>query len=167
MLSLDCTILSAVCDRALQDAVNHPRWQAAISRAVVELLSNPYVERGDDSSLIIGSTSGKAYASNGVCQCTAYQFNQPCWHRAAARLVRLHDERQTRAQHQDAETNPVCRACHTDAYPASGMQPAFCTECVQAMLHGRSNRLQAAQRTRSEINARQAQAQATLDELYA
>jgi hypothetical protein len=36
--------------------------------------------------------------------------------------------------------NPTCAACHTNDYPASGMQPAFCIECVQAMLHGQDNR---------------------------
>ncbi len=102
MLNLDCTILSEVCDKALQDAADHPRWQAAINRAVVELLSNPFVERGDDSSLIIGSTSGKAYASNGVCQCVAFAYGNPCWHRAAARIVRLYDDRQHAAQHRAA-----------------------------------------------------------------
>jgi predicted amidophosphoribosyltransferase len=39
------------------------------------------------------------------------------------------------------QPNPICRACHTDAHPASAMQPAFCTECVNAMLHGHDNRL--------------------------
>jgi hypothetical protein len=36
--------------------------------------------------------------------------------------------------------NPTCRACSTADLPASGMQPGFCTECVQAMLHGRRSR---------------------------
>jgi hypothetical protein len=98
MLNLDCTIFSQVVDAAMQAAADHPRWLAAINRAVVEALSNPYMERGDDSSLIIGSPSGKVYTSNGICQCTAFDYGQPCWHRAAARLVRLHDERQADAQ---------------------------------------------------------------------
>jgi hypothetical protein len=34
--------------------------------------------------------------TTGVCNCQAYQFNQPCWHRAASRLVRLHDEARER-----------------------------------------------------------------------
>jgi hypothetical protein len=43
---------------------------------------------------VIGSPSGNVYSANGVCQCRAYENKIPCWHRAAARLVRLHDERQ-------------------------------------------------------------------------
>lgn len=97
MLNLDCTIFSAVVDKAMQDAAAHPRWLTAINRAVVECLSNPYMERGDHG-LIIGSESGKCYAANGICQCTAFTYGQPCWHRAAARLVRLHDERQAKAE---------------------------------------------------------------------
>ena len=75
------------------DAANHPRWLKAIDRAVVELVSNPWIERGDHG-LIIASTSGNVYSANGVCQCKAYEHGNACWHRAASRLVRLHDERQ-------------------------------------------------------------------------
>jgi len=43
------------------------------------------------------------------------------------------------------ETTPRCAACQSSDYPASAMQPAFCTECVNAMLHGLSNRFAASQ----------------------
>ena len=92
MLNLNPTTLAAVVDKARTDAAEHPRWLAAIDRAVVELLQNPWIERGELHGLVIGSPSGNCYAANGVCQCQAYTFNRPCWHRAAARLVRLHDE---------------------------------------------------------------------------
>lgn len=93
MLNLDRSTLDRVIAKALLDAAAHPRWIVAIGRAAVELDSNPYIERGDHG-LIIGSPSGKCYAANGICQCTAFEYGQPCWHRAAARLVRLHDEAQ-------------------------------------------------------------------------
>ena len=38
----------------------------------------------------------------------------------------------------------VCAACETSEYSPSSMQPAFCFECVHAMLKGRSNRLEVA-----------------------
>jgi hypothetical protein len=99
MLSLDFTTLQAVADKALIDAAAHPRWVTAIGRALVELDTNPFIERNPEGhGLIIGSSSGKCYAANGVCSCTAYQHGQPCYHRAMARLVRLHDERQNAAQ---------------------------------------------------------------------
>jgi hypothetical protein len=91
MLNLSYHILHQVADKALLDAAAHPRWVVAIGRALVELEQNPWIERADHG-LIIGSTSGKCYAANGVCQCQAYTYGQACWHRAAARLVRLHDE---------------------------------------------------------------------------
>lgn len=95
MLNLNSSTLSAVVDQAMRDAAHHPRWLTAINRAVVELLSNPWIERGDHG-LIIGSPSGKCYAANGQCQCLAFDHGQPCWHRAAARLCRLHDEREAK-----------------------------------------------------------------------
>ena len=92
MLNLNDAILTIVIAQATAAAAAHPRWIAAIARAVRELQANPYIER-DDHGLLIGSSSGQVYSANGVCQCTAYSFGQPCWHRAAARLIRLHDER--------------------------------------------------------------------------
>lgn len=99
MLELSIPVLTRVTDKAMRDAADHPRWLAAIGKAVVQLLSNPYMERdADHGGLLIGSPSGRVYTSNGVCQCEAYQFNRPCWHRAAARLVRLHDEQQAKQE---------------------------------------------------------------------
>lgn len=94
MLNLNPTTLAAVVEKAAHDAANHPRWLTAIARAIVELDSNPFMARGELHGLIIGSPSGNLYTANGTCQCEAYKYNIPCWHRAAARLVRLHDEKE-------------------------------------------------------------------------
>jgi hypothetical protein len=114
MLTLDRSTLDQVIAKALLDAAAHPRWIVAIGRAAVELDTNPFIERGDHG-LIIGSPSGTCYSANGICQCTAFTFGQPCWHRAAARLVRLHDERQA------AEQCPNCcaGADYADRCPAA------------------------------------------------
>lgn len=100
MLNLDCTILSQVVSKALADAAAHPRWINAINRAFQEIDSNPWIERNPEGhGLIIGSPSGTCYSANGVCSCEAYtRGKQACWHRAAARLVRLHDEAQQHRQ---------------------------------------------------------------------
>jgi hypothetical protein len=105
MLNLNSSTLAAVVEKATHDAVNHPRWLTAIGRAIVELDSNPWIERNDHGGLTIGSPSGECYAANGVCQCRAFEFKIPCWHRAAARIVRLCDEREaaTYAQYQRAD----------------------------------------------------------------
>jgi hypothetical protein len=91
MLNLNQETLNAVVEQACKDAAAHGRWLVAIGRAAYELEVNPYLERGDHG-LLIASPSGSVYSGNGVCGCKAYEFGQPCWHRAAARLVRLHDE---------------------------------------------------------------------------
>ena len=98
MLNLNSSTLAAVVEKAAHDAANHPRWLTAIGRAILELDSNPYIERNDHGGLIIGSESGNCYVSNGVCQCKAFEFKLPCWHRAASRLVRLCDEREAEQQ---------------------------------------------------------------------
>lgn len=99
MLNLNVTTLAAVVDQALKDAANHPRWVAAIRRAFEEIDCNPYIERGELHGIIVVSpTSGNLYAANGTCQCEAHRYGNACWHRAAARLVRLHDEALDRVQ---------------------------------------------------------------------
>lgn len=97
MLDLNPTTFAAVCEKAAHDAQQHPRWLTAIGRAILELDSNPWIERGELHGLVIGSPSGNVYAANGTCQCEAHKYGIPCWHRAAARLVRLCDEREASA----------------------------------------------------------------------
>jgi hypothetical protein len=46
-----------------------------------------------DNHLVIWSQdSNEIYTANGVCQCKAFERGLACWHRAAARLVRLYQE---------------------------------------------------------------------------
>ena len=47
----------------------------------------------DGRALVILSDSNQVYEANGTCQCKAYMQGQPCWHRAAARLVQRYHER--------------------------------------------------------------------------
>lgn len=96
MLQLDSIILQQVVEKASHDAANHPRWLQAIARAIVEIADNPYLE-WQDGHLLIASPSGNLYSANGVCQCRAFEFGQPCWHRAASRIVRLCMEREAAA----------------------------------------------------------------------
>ncbi len=96
MLSLDTNTLAAVVTSAKQSAADSPRWLTAIERAARELESNPYIEVVDDHTLLIGSASGGVYTSNGTCQCTAFQYGQPCFHRAAARIYQRYTEAQAR-----------------------------------------------------------------------
>jgi len=96
-LNLNPITLQAVVTKALEDAAAHPRWVNAIRRAADELDSNPWIERGELHGLVIGSPSGRLYSANGTCQCEAYTYHLACWHRAAAKMVRRHDEREAAA----------------------------------------------------------------------
>ncbi len=67
------------------------RWQVAITKAGAEIEENPYMHIDGDALLIL-SDSNEIYRANGTCQCKAFRNNQPCWHRAAARLVKRYNE---------------------------------------------------------------------------
>jgi hypothetical protein len=77
------------------DAQTKKRWINAIARAVAEIEENGNFMSwmAEDKSLLIWSqkTDG-VYTSNGVCQCRAFMQGVPCFHRAAARLVRIYLE---------------------------------------------------------------------------
>jgi hypothetical protein len=82
--------LDAVVGAAF-DATGETRWRTAIVKAARALKENPYIsEQG--GALLILSDSGEIYSANGVCQCNAYEKGFPCWHRAAARLMRRYNE---------------------------------------------------------------------------
>ncbi len=77
------------------DAQTKKRWINAIAKATVEIEENgvfmTWME-ADKSLLIWSQKSNNIYAANGVCQCRAFEQGSPCFHRAAARLVRLYME---------------------------------------------------------------------------
>jgi hypothetical protein len=72
-----------------------PRWRNALDKARENLLTGAgaMVECAADGSLILAyipsATSGDVYTVNGACECQAYQNEQPCWHRAAKRLLAI------------------------------------------------------------------------------
>ena len=98
MLDIDPTKLQAVVNSARLSAANDQRWLHAIDRAAAELAENPLIERMDDHLLIASSSSDRIYEANGRCQCKAFQSGQPCWHRAASRLVQRYTEAQANAE---------------------------------------------------------------------
>jgi hypothetical protein len=92
MVEINEDKLQMVVDNARVAAENSPRWLRAIERAQVELTSNPYIAVTEKGLLILSSTSSNIYTSNGSCECKAFEFGKPCWHRAAARLVQRYYE---------------------------------------------------------------------------
>jgi hypothetical protein len=92
MMDLDQDRMQAVVEEAFNKTSNL-RWQMAITKARAELEANPFMHY-DGHALLILSPSGEIYSANGACQCKAFGHGQPCWHRAAARLVERYNEAQ-------------------------------------------------------------------------
>jgi hypothetical protein len=91
MMNIDQNRMSEVIQGAFDKATGSKRWQAAIAKAKAQLESNPYLHFDGDALLIL-SDSNEIYRANGTCQCKAFAQGQPCWHRAAARLVERYNE---------------------------------------------------------------------------
>ena len=83
--------MDAVIQEAFDKVADSRRWQCAIAKAKQQIEENPYMHF-DGQSLLILSPSGEIYTANGACQCKAFVNHQPCWHRAAARLVERYNE---------------------------------------------------------------------------
>jgi SWIM zinc finger len=91
MINLDQDRMQQVAQEALNKVSGNRRWETAIAKAKAQLESNPYIHF-DGQSLLILSPPDEIYTANGTCQCKAYLSGQPCWHRAAARLVKRYNE---------------------------------------------------------------------------
>lgn len=98
-------LFNTIVKESLAKASNYPRWQNAINKGVTQMSLNPFISWDDDAKglIILSMESNNIYASNGVCQCKAFERNQPCWHRALARLVRLYFEAQVEFELHTAE----------------------------------------------------------------
>lgn len=91
MMNLNQETMQQVIQAAFDRATGSQRWQTAIVKAKQEIESNPYMHF-DGQALLILSGSNEIYSANGTCQCKAYMNGQPCWHRAAARIVERYHE---------------------------------------------------------------------------
>ena len=91
MLRMNQDKIQQVAQEAFDKVSGNRRWETAIAKAKVQLESNPYMHF-DGQAFLILSPSGGIYTANGTCQCKAFASGQPCWHRAAARLVERYNE---------------------------------------------------------------------------
>jgi hypothetical protein len=88
----------AKIELTVTDAQNKKRWINAIAKAVVEIEQNGVFmtwQEEDHSLLIWSQKSNNIYTANGVCGCRAFEQGSPCFHRAAARLIRIYMEPET------------------------------------------------------------------------
>lgn len=93
-MQLNLEKLTAIVEAA-KAKTSDSRWIRAIDKAFEQLTTNPYIDldKEHEGGLIILGTRGNIYSSNGVCQCESFTYGQkPCWHRAAARLVKRYQE---------------------------------------------------------------------------
>lgn len=91
MLNIDQSKMQQVVQEAFDKVSGSRRWETAIVKAMQQIEENPYMHY-DGLALLILSPSGEIYTANGTCQCRAYLNHQPCWHRAAARLIQRYNE---------------------------------------------------------------------------
>src|SRR5215208_7666901 len=91
MLNIDQNRMQQVIQEAFDKVTGSRRWQTAIAKAKQQIEENPYMHF-DGAGLLVLSESGEIYRASGACQCKAYTNGQPCWHRAAARLVQRYNE---------------------------------------------------------------------------
>jgi hypothetical protein len=91
MMNVNADRMEEVIREAFDKVGGNRRWQTAIVKAKQQIESNPYIHF-DGAALLILSESNEIYRANGTCQCKAYQNGNPCWHRAAARLVERYIE---------------------------------------------------------------------------
>ncbi len=97
-----------IVKEARTKSANFKRWQNAINKAVVQIELQPeFIEwMPETKSLLIWSQeSNEIHSANGVCDCIAFTKGFPCWHRAAARLVRLYNEAETATSSHDEQSN--------------------------------------------------------------
>lgn len=92
-MNVNQTRMNAVVKEAFGKVNGNRRWEMAIVKAAQQIELNPYLHFDGDALLIL-SPSNEIYRANGVCQCAAFNQPkpQPCWHRAAARLVKRYHE---------------------------------------------------------------------------
>lgn len=91
MVSINQDRMQQVTQDAFNRVSGNRRWETAIAKAKAELEANPYMHF-DGQALLILSASGEIYSANDSCQCKAFANHQPCWHRAAARLIKRYAE---------------------------------------------------------------------------
>lgn len=73
-------------------AAGNKRWIAAIDKAADALLNGKWIVTELQHCCVFTTESGKTYRANGMCQCEAFFRDQPCKHRAGARLLALYAE---------------------------------------------------------------------------
>jgi hypothetical protein len=111
--TFNLVLFFAVVNAAKAKAAGQAAWVRAIERAAEQIHDNPYIAEDGDALLIQSATGNEIYRANGTCQCKAYNRNMPCWHRAAAQLVK---------RYREAEEKEAAKAASAAALPMVPVQ---------------------------------------------
>lgn len=90
-MEVNSELLGRVTQGAFDRVAGDRRWEVAIAKARRQIEENPYMHFAGGRLLVL-SPSGELYEAGQVCQCRSYMNHQPCWHRAAARLLERYEE---------------------------------------------------------------------------
>lgn len=90
-MELNQTQFAKVVEAAKLKAAGSARWIAAIDKAASGV-NGGWIVTELHNGIMVTTESGNTYHANGACQCAAFRNNQPCKHRALARLIELYNE---------------------------------------------------------------------------
>lgn len=141
------------------DDADRDRWYNAITKATGQLMDGVRYEIADDDLIFPSrSRSGISHRVNGTCDCEAGEKGDPCWHRAAKRIIALITDAERVTLITPPDAPPHCGRCGAAMFEQAGRQ--ICPACT----HSRQAPAPPT-RPRPAISAEQAQRE--IDELYA
>jgi SWIM zinc finger len=140
------------------DDDDRDRWYNAITKAAGQLMDGTRFEQDGDDLLFPSRTrSGIAHRVNGTCTCEAGEKGDPCWHRAAKRMIALIVDVERTTLIDLPDVPPSCPRCGAELFERNGRQ--ICPACQ----HSRQSPMPPA-KPRPAISAEQAMRE--IDELY-
>ncbi len=82
------TTVGAALQDARRQCGQHLRWLNALNRAALNLEACPWQFDGETLRIASATEGGQFHTVDAHgCQCRAFQRGNPCWHRAARRLL--------------------------------------------------------------------------------
>jgi hypothetical protein len=93
---LDADVFMEVVNEAMEATAESPRWRKAVEIAAQEILSGNVPEFIPNGSVVVRGRRRRGsdqYEVGRFCTCPSADFDSPCWHRAAVRLMRRYNER--------------------------------------------------------------------------
>ena len=104
-VELDAEFIVTAVNNAFERVGDDGRWRRAIDKAATWLMAQETLVYDGDTGELVGvnsATGDRVYSPSPLsCQCEAFAKSSPCWHRAAALLVKRAAGLKARAQLED------------------------------------------------------------------